>query len=214
MELSQEQLEELVEGKPAKPRAVFYEEAVINQQKSKEAGRRIYDKALFVRESHAGVRDSIAHRANEEDIRTYPDEYRYFMSTRQGTKQVGIEVIPNLDVAHLQELRDYGLLTIPKLAEAESVPLHLEYARQAAVVFNKALQETNHAHEEESKRESPRQAEDVSQIRGREHGDHVGQPETPRGNGSRDHREVAGGNGQGRRAQRSEGVNWANVRIA
>ena len=56
-ELTQEQLEELVEGKPTRASAVFYEKAVLDVLKSQAAGRRIYTTICFLKETQAGVTD-------------------------------------------------------------------------------------------------------------------------------------------------------------
>ena len=42
-ELSQEQLEQLVNGKPSKANAVFFDKARLNINKSKQEGKRIYE---------------------------------------------------------------------------------------------------------------------------------------------------------------------------
>ena len=148
--LSQEKLEEMVVGKSPNPNAVFFEQAVLNVPRSHENGRRMYDKKVYVKLSQPGIADSISYAAQSGDIEKYPDEYTYFLNNKQGARQPGIEIIPNLDIAHLQELRDYGILTIPKLAEMEIVPPHLEYAHRAALIFNAALKETSNAEQEES----------------------------------------------------------------
>jgi hypothetical protein len=155
---TQSQLEEMVVGKNPNPRAMFYEQAVLNVEKSKAANRRMYDKKIYIKLTQPGVRDSMSYEAQKNDIAEYRKEYDYFMQNRQGQKTPDISIIPNLDIAHLQELRDYGILTIPQLAAMEVVPPHLEYAFKAAKVFNKALQETSHA-EEESIEETRTEAE-------------------------------------------------------
>lgn len=179
MELTNEELERLVVGEQPKARAVFYEQAVLNVQESKRQGRRVYDKKIYIQLRAPGVRDNASYEAQKADIIEFHKEYQDFLRSREDAKLPGIEIIPNLDLAHLQELRDYGILTIKKLAES-NVPSHLEYAKQSAIVLNKAFEEQSNAEKEsseeagsESRAEGPG---NVHEIRGREHADHVGRP--------------------------------------
>lgn len=181
-ELSQNQLERLVVGEQPDPNATFYEKAVMDAPASREAKRRIYVKELYIKLTQPGVRDWVAYKATPADIKKYAEAYQYFLNNRQGAKAPGVEIIPNLDMAHLQELIDYGLSTIPKLAEAEMVPPHLEYAREAAIKLNSVLQESNDG--EEENREEIREAQDVSAPSRREHATDVGQPELLGSDGS------------------------------
>jgi hypothetical protein len=148
-ELSQKELEELVVGKPQKPRVLFFEKAALNVAKSKEAGKRIYETKVYVQPMQTGVRDSIAYLAQKSDVREYRAEYEEFLKTRQGSKQsASISIIPNLELAHMQELVDMGLGTIDALAESQVVPAHLEYARQSAKALSAVLKEQRHGKEE------------------------------------------------------------------
>ena len=152
--LTQERLEEMVVGVQQNPNAIFFEQAVLNVPRSHEHGRRMYDKQVYIKLSQPGVADNMSYQAQADDIEHYRDEYDYFLQNKQGVRSPGIEIIPNLDIAHLQELRDYGILTIPKLADMETVPQHLEYAHRAAKVINSALQESTHVEEESIEEES------------------------------------------------------------
>jgi hypothetical protein len=151
-DLSQRQLEEMVEGRPQNPNVMFYEQATLDHVASTKAGHRIYRKAVFIKVTQPGVTDWTAYKAQPEDIRNYPEEYEYFLNNKQGDQVPGVEIIPNLDIAHLQELRDMGLTTIPRLADSQIVPPHLEYARHSAIAINTVLQEQSNG-EEESKQE-------------------------------------------------------------
>ena len=159
-ELSQQKLEQMVNGSPQLPNVIFYEQAILDHAASEEAKHRVYIKTVFVKITQPGVTDWVSYKAQPADIAKYPEEYDYFMNHKQGKRVPGIEIIPNLDIAHLQELIDMGLAKIPKLAETLTVPSHLEYARQAAITINAVLQETNNASKEESVEES-REAEVV-----------------------------------------------------
>ena len=163
-ELSQQKLEQMVNGSPQLPNVVFYEQAILDHAASEEAGHRVYVKTVFIKITQPGVTEWVSYKAQKEDIAKYPEEYDYFMNHKQGKRVPGIEIIPNLDIAHLQELIDMGLSKIPKLAETLTVPGHLEYARQAAIAFNTVLQETINASEEESIEEIPSQAKVVPET--------------------------------------------------
>jgi hypothetical protein len=153
-ELSQAALEELVEGKPQKPRAVFYEKAALDVTESKAAGKRIYKTRTYVKMIQSGVTDNISYVAKQADFEGFPEEYAYFMQNRQGvTQAVLIDIIPNLNISNKQELIDMGLSTIDRLADAVSVPPHLEHIRQSAIVFQSVLQEQANDHKEESVKE-------------------------------------------------------------
>jgi len=152
-ELTQSQLEEMVVGKNSKARATFYEKAALNVSASKLHNRRIYRPTVYVTLIQPGVTDGISYPAKKADIEEYPEEYQHFMLNRQGKKKsVKIEIIPGLDIIHMQELIDMGLSTLDRLAESLSVPEHLEYARESAIALNRALQEqadgNNQTHEE------------------------------------------------------------------
>jgi hypothetical protein len=176
-ELSQNQLERLVVGTPPDPNVTFFEKPVLNMAESKRQNRRVYEKAVFVKITNPGVTDWTAYRATDKDIRDYPEAYEYFMNNRQGQNAPGVEIIPNLDITHLQELIDNGLTTIPVLAAAQMVPPHLQYAQDAAIALNNTLQEMNHAEEEDSKEESEGRSNAPS---GRIDTDDIRQPELPR----------------------------------
>jgi hypothetical protein len=185
-ELSYEELEEMVVGKKINPNAYFFEQAVINLEESKRQGRRVYDTKIYIKLSQAGMSDSMSYEAQAADFRQYKTEYQYFLANRQGTQAPDISIIPNLQIAHLQELRDYGILTIPKLAELESVPPHLEYAHRAARIFNLALLEAKNGTQESktepvaaSRREDCNPVRDVYEADRQEHGNDVGQRGLP-----------------------------------
>ena len=177
---SQSQLERMVVGTPPNPNVMFQEKAMLDVTASNEAGKRIYVPTVYLTKKYPGVTDSVATKATREDIAEYQEEYQYFLNNRQGEQVPPINIIPGLDIAHMQELIDSGLGTIPKLAEAQ-VPEHLEYARKAAIMMNKALQEISHAPQEESHEESDcKETEDVSAPDRQELADDVGRQEFPR----------------------------------
>jgi len=145
------QLEEMVVGKQHKANAVFYEKARLMIDKSKEAGRRIYEPQTYIMLTQPGVTDKISYAATKKDIEAYPEEYAYYMQNRQGVREtVPISIIPNLNLAHYQELIDLGLSDVRILAETASVPPHLEPARQSAITLHRVLQEQRHASKKEN----------------------------------------------------------------
>jgi hypothetical protein len=204
MEYTTEQLEQMVTGKPEKPRAVFFEKAMLSVEESKKEGRRVYHTTVYVKLSHAGVRDSVAYKATKQDIAAYPEEYAHFQRTRQGAhRTVPVNIIPGLELVHMQELIDMGLSTVDQLAKANTVPPHLEYARKSAITLSKVLQEQENGNEEEGHSEEgigeeARKADDVSASSGREHPRDLRRPESPPSAGLRNG-EAPEGNGQGGR---------------
>lgn len=149
-ELTQHELEILVEGKPQVARSVFYDKAIMNVQKSRAAGRRVYDTVCFLKETQAGVTDWVAVKARENHIKLYPEEYQHYLASRRGAISPSIEIIPNITPAEMQELIDYGLSTIRVLSEAEQVPPHLTHIHQNAKVLQAVFKEQSHGIEEES----------------------------------------------------------------
>ena len=140
-ELSQQELEVLVEGVPHPPRVVFYDKARLNVLKSKEDGRRIYDTVTYLKETQAGVTDWIPVKARDIHKKQYQEEYRQYLMNKQGERSPSIDIIPNMTPAEKQELIDYGLGTIRLLSEAAQVPPHLEHIRKNALVLQSVLKE-------------------------------------------------------------------------
>ena len=140
-EHSQATLEKMVNDDEMPANVVFFEKAAIDQNKSVLEKRRCYKKHTYMKKTVPGLSDWVAHVATREDIRDYPDQYQTFLANKQGKREAGIEIIPGLDIIALQELTDYGLTTINKLAVAVNVPAHLQYAQDAAVRIRDLLQE-------------------------------------------------------------------------
>ena len=184
-DLTQKQLEQMINPTGARAKAVFFEKPVLDREASVLAGMRKYVKAVYVKLIAPGVTDFIPYRAQQADFKKYPNEYEFFLSNMQGDRDPGVDIIPNLDIAHLQELTDMGLTTIPKLAAAE-VPPHLESARLAAVAINAVLQEQNHGKEESKQEIKQESSPQVFTQSGRNDPDRIGRPELSAGNGSED----------------------------
>lgn len=204
-DLSHEQLVELVVGKAEKPRAVFYEKAALDVAASKKAGHRVYKPVVYIRLIQNGVKDNISYAAQDSDKREYAAEYQEFLRTKQGVSdEVSIEIIPNLSITHKQELIDIGFPSINKLAEAEAVPPHLEYARKSAIMLNAILQEQKNA-QKENHEESRAETKDGYEAHRQKYHDDVGRREVPGG-------DRRAGNDPGRvresgRTHRSQGIN-------
>lgn len=137
----------MVVGTPPEPNVSFFEKATLDQVESKKVGRRIYRRKVYIKKRVAGATDWVAYRAKAKDIKQYPEEYALFERTQQGSRIASVDIIPSLDIVHLQELFDLGLSTIPALAAAETVPQHLRYAHRAAIAINNVLMEDYHAEE-------------------------------------------------------------------
>jgi len=215
-ELSQKQLEEMVEGKPQTPRAVFYDKARMHVEKSKAAGRRIYVTVTYIKETQAGVTDWVAVKARDVHFKQYPEEYQHYLNNRQGVRSPSIDVIPNITPAEIQELIDYGLSTIRVLAEAKQVPPHLTHIHRNAQVLQSVFKEQTNAsdqtekegYREEVTEESP--ARLLSEANRQIHTDDVGRSNIPEG-ASVPERKVTERIRAGGRDQRHKGVdsNWS-----
>lgn len=177
MELSQKQLEEMVVGKPGSPTVSFFDKPVLDRAKSEEAGRRVYRDQLMVKKTQPGVADWVAEYAQPADILRYAEEYDRYKNTRKGTTSPSIDVLPNIEPTHKQELIDYGLGTIDLLVSADVLPDHLKQAQDAAKIIYSALKEANHGGQEEGIEEEISEAEDVLALGGREERDHERRPQ-------------------------------------
>jgi hypothetical protein len=209
-EYTQEQLEKMVNGDDVKPRAAFFEKAVLNHVESKATGHKVYDKAVYIKTSQPGITDWVAYRAQKADIKEYADEYEHFLNNKQGERDQNVDSIPGLDIIHMQELFDMGLRTVPQLAQAEMVPTHLEYARKAAVHLNNAYEEIRHGQKESQQEESSQQETQALPTQSRQHHiDHVSGP-LPAGDNNGPRRETQERVRQGGRDNNRQNVdNWA-----
>jgi len=208
-DLTQQQLEELVEGKPQQPRAVFYDKARMNVEKSKEAGHRVYDTTTYLKETQAGVTDWIPIKARPAHLKTYPEEYEHYLNHRRGDQSPPLDIIPNITPAEKQELIDYGLSTIRALAEAIQVPPHLEIMHRNAKVLHAVLMEQKNGSIEENTVEEDTVEESPTGLLSEANRFHnppdVGQPSIPE-SATAPEREVAEGVQEGGRKQRNKGL--------
>lgn len=148
MELSQEELERMVKGTPEKPYVTFYDHAVLNRDRSKAAGRRVYDTVLYVKKKFPGVNDYQPRRASKSDIEKYPAEYDLYRRSKTDASMPSIDLIPGLEIAYRQELRDMGIANIGQLVEAKTLPPHLEPAQRIAAALISAMEQHNGESEE------------------------------------------------------------------
>jgi hypothetical protein len=144
-ELSQSQLERMVQGEMPDPNCVFYEQSKLDVEKSKAAGRRIYSTVLMVKYTQPGVTDWAPQRAQKADIRNNPEAYAYFERTKNDVGSPSVDMIPGIHPNEAQELIDYGIITITKLCEAQTLPAHLQHLQASARRLNEVLK-----HEQES----------------------------------------------------------------
>ena len=207
-ELSQNVLEQMVNGDPQIPNVIFYEQAILDHEASNNSGERVYHKAVFVKITQPGVTDWVSYKAKRADFAAYPEEYDAFMNNKQGTRDPGVEIIPNLDITHLQELIDRGFSTIPKLAEALQVPEHLEYALQSAIAINNVLKEARNAKQEENIQEESTPTPDVSAPDRQDHPTGLQRSEVPSSLGSKKDGSASGVYKGGRIDNRKDIDNW------
>lgn len=212
-DLSQAELERMVQGKPVDPTITFFEQAILDPEESKKQGRRIYINRLMIKRVIPGVDDYVAQRARPEDVRRWPEEYNAFKTQVQERKSPGLEVIPGIDNIERQELVDRGYGTIRRLAQAVDVPEHLKHVQASAVRLHHAFEEEQHHGEvQESHSEEEASTESTENLGVLEGDRQVHDPviegrEDPRVQEARDR--PAEGNGQDRRFNgNSEIDNW------
>lgn len=187
MEYTQQELEEMVTGRPADPHVTFFEKAILNVEKSREAQRRIYDTHTFIQKRYPGVTDYVPEIATKQDLKRYAVEYANFKATEPGASSPAVEIIPNLTMAEKQELRDIGIRNIKQLAEANTVPLHLSHAQKMARVIYAAM-EQNDAEERSSTGEAVQ--ENGPAPLGQDNRHDVGQPRPSAGGGNGSQRQT------------------------
>jgi hypothetical protein len=207
-EYTQEQLERMVQGDPIDPTVTFFEQAILEPTRSREAGRRIYENRLMIKRVIPGVTDYVAQRATAEDVRRWPEEYQEFKNRIQERKSPSLEVIPGIDNVERQELIDRGYGTVARLAAASDVPAHLEHIKASAIRINKAFQaeEQHNANQEESKQEgSEQEARNGSATHRPDNHPAVRQLEVPRVQAG-EQREDRQGHEEGRRDNHRKGI--------
>jgi hypothetical protein len=151
-EYTNAELERMVLGKVEEPNVVFYEQSKMDPDLSRDAGKRVYKTVLMVKYTQPGVTDWAPARAQKEDIKAHPVEYQQFLATKDDVGAPLIDIIPGVSQDELQELRDYGLLTITKLCQAKTLPPHLQHVQASARRINEVLK-----HERESNQENHRE---------------------------------------------------------
>ena len=179
-DLSQAELEEMVQGKPIDPFVTFEEKAVINVAKSREAHRRVYDTKLMITNRYPGVTDYIPRQATKADIRKYPNEYSKFMADKNVNLSPSVSIIPGISLAEAQELRDIGMGTVKQLAESKEVPHHLSHLLVSAKMLYgtlKSMEPNNseHGNDQKVSQEKRIQAQPTTEVAGRHKHDHVEQ---------------------------------------
>jgi hypothetical protein len=174
-ELSQKQLEAIVDGDKPDPNCVFYEESKLDVEASKAAGRRVYTTVLMVKYTQPGVTDWAPQRAQRADIEHNQDAYNYYKNTKADVGSPSVTILPGIRPDESQELIDYGILTITKLCQANTLPAHLQHLQASARRLNEVLK-----HEQENN-EKAHQAEEVLTADRPDNPVDLGRPELSRG---------------------------------
>ena len=181
MEYTQQQLEEMVVGKPIDPTIEFYEQALLDIEESKRLKRRVYQDVLMIKRRVPGVTDFVAQRAQPEDIARWPAEYQAYKTTVQTKKSPGLEVIYGISNVQRQELIDRGYSTVERLATATDVPEHLAHLQPSARRIHEAIQaeEQHNAQQEENNQQEASEARELPAPRRRDDRPDVEQPRVP-----------------------------------
>lgn len=98
----------------------FYLDAVHNEDKSKEAGRPVYDEVVFIEKRVRGDRNNVVQRpARDGEERQYAEAYRAFRNNEeQAVSGTPLKEWPTIGVAMLKELQHMGFHTVEQLASA------------------------------------------------------------------------------------------------
>ncbi len=200
-ELSQKELERMVDGDKPDPNCVFYEESKIDVEASKKADRRIYNTVLMVKYTQPGVTDWAPQRAQPADIKNNPEAYSYFLTTKGDVGSPSVTIIPGIHPNEAQELIDYGVGTITKLCAAKTLPAHLQHLQASARRLSEVLE-----NERESNEKNHQETEDVSATGRPVDAVDVGRPVLP-GSVSAEVIPAAGRVCEGGRLDGSEGQN-------
>lgn len=96
----------------------FSLEPMLNEEKSANEGRPIYEECEFVTIMVPGDRDNIVCRAvNEQDRQRFPQQYAHWKNTgQQAETGTPINAAPWLNKAQVEELRYFNVRTIEQLA--------------------------------------------------------------------------------------------------
>jgi hypothetical protein len=129
----------MVDGEKPDPHCQFYEQSKLDVDASKAAGRRIYSTVLMVKYTQPGVTDWAPQRAQRADIEQNQDAYNYFLTTKADVGSPSITILPGIRPDECQELIDYGILTITKLCQANTLPKHLQHLQASARRLNEVL---------------------------------------------------------------------------
>lgn len=104
----------------------FFNEAIKNEFKSKEAGRPIYDDVLHIRKVVAGSRgEEIVNLATDDDKEAYPDEYKRFEDRESGPARHGtpLEELPGVPASFVKEMAGFQVKTVEEMAEVSDAQL-------------------------------------------------------------------------------------------
>lgn len=129
----------------------FYLDAIHNEEKSKEAGRPVYDEVVFIEKRVRGDRNNVVQRpARDGEERQFAEAYRAFRNNEDpAVSGTPLKEWPTIGVAMLKELQHMGFHTVEQLANAsdtvcgkfaglqtfkQKAANYLAYAKEAAPI--------------------------------------------------------------------------------
>jgi hypothetical protein len=207
-EYTNQELERMVLGKVEEPNTVFYEQSKMDPDLSRAAGKRVYRTVLMVKYTQPGVTDWAPQRAQKADIEAHPEEYQRFLATKDDVGSPAIDIIPGVNQDELQELRDYGLVTVTMLCQAKTLPAHLLHVQASARRINEVLKHERESNEKESIEEKVQQTETLPTPGGPVDTGDVGRRVIARGS-EESAGETSEGSHQGGRVDHRQGVGSA-----
>lgn len=97
----------------------FYRKPILNESKSSEAGRQIYDEVDYIRIITPGSRDDFHTEVTDTYKRRFSDQWEKYQKAQDQT-QTGtpLDIIPWLNVSQVEELKFFNIHTVEQLVGA------------------------------------------------------------------------------------------------
>src|SRR5580765_8858369 len=97
----------------------FYKNAILNEFKSNESGRAIYDEIDYIRIITPGSRDDFHSEANVSYQQRFSEQWaRYKASQDQAVSGTPTSVVPWLSIGQIEELKYFHITTVEQIVDA------------------------------------------------------------------------------------------------
>lgn len=112
-------LAEIIDPRQLQVQAQFIDGATIDAKATAARGYRVYRIAPFIRVRIGGQADTACHPARPEDVKQFPREWQAYQNRR--APETDIASLPGMDEATARTIRELGLFSVERLAEAPVV---------------------------------------------------------------------------------------------